>query len=101
MSTAAGFSEMLRSERVTVTLTHGVIPRSEPMLVERWTVEREGDIEVVSGEVTFGPFGDAVDFDAVSVMLAGQPDTIRFAEAGRLPPATPFIYTLAYRIGRM
>lgn len=101
MSLAGSFATMLRAERASVTLTHGVLARSAPVVVDKWTVERDGDFQVVSGEVTFGPFPDAVDFDGVSLVIAGQSEPVRFAEPGRLPSGTSFVYTLQVRIGRL
>lgn len=101
MSLAGSFATMLRSERATVTLTHGMLSRSEPILVDRWMVERDGDVQVVSGEVTFGPFPDVVEFDGVSLSVAGQSEPVRFAEGGRLPSGTVFVYTLQVRIGHL
>ena len=97
MSLAVVLARLLQSAPAEVTLTDRGVPITGSVPVTRWAVDGSG--QRLSCRVSFGPFPDAVSFDAARLMVAGEGEDIRFGDRVHLAAGMVFDYDATVRVG--
>lgn len=95
MSLAAGLSVLLRGAAAEVVLVHRGRPVTAPVAIAAWETRQS----MLGYLAKFGPYAEAVEFDAVRLTVAGNHEDMPLGGVSRLAAGMEFEHDFAVRIG--